>query len=51
VAHCVGIGWKGSQDPLFSYRLRLKGNNLLVLQNNATVYRVINRTTWAVHKR
>lgn len=51
VAHCVGIGWKGSQDPLVSYQLKLRGNNLLVLRNNATVYRVINRTTWAVHKR
>jgi DNA-binding beta-propeller fold protein YncE len=51
VAHCVGLGWKGSQDPLFNYQLKLKGNKLLVLRNDATVYRVIDRTTWAVHKR
>jgi hypothetical protein len=51
VAHCVGFSWQGSQDPLFNYRLKLKGNKLLVLRNNATLYRWIDRTTWAVHRR
>jgi hypothetical protein len=51
VAHCVGFSWQGSQDPLFDYQLKLKGNRLLVMRNNATVYRVIDRTTWAVHRR
>jgi hypothetical protein len=51
VAHCVGFAWTGSQDPLASYRLRVRGNKLLVLRNNLTVYRAIDRTTWAVHRR
>jgi len=51
VAHCVGFAWNGSQDPLVSYRLRVRGNKLLVLRNNLTVYRTIDRTTWAVHRR
>jgi hypothetical protein len=51
VAHCVGFSWSGDQGPLLSYKLRIKGGRLLVLRNNLTVYRVIDRTTWAVHRR
>jgi hypothetical protein len=50
VAHCVGVGWKGSQDRLFDYRLAVQGNRLLVLRNDRSVYRVIDRTTWAVRR-
>lgn len=48
VAHCVGIGWKGSQDPLSQYRLALKGSRLLVLRPSGSTYRSIDRRTWAV---
>lgn len=51
VAHCVGIAWKGDQGPLSNYQLRVRGNKLLVLRSNLTVYRTIDRTTWAVHRR
>jgi len=51
VAHCVGIGWQGSQDPLYNYRLVVRGSRLLVLRANASVYRAIDRTTWAVSLR
>jgi hypothetical protein len=48
VAHCVGFAWSGDQGPLGSYRLSLKGNRLLVLRPGGSVYRSIDRTTWAV---
>lgn len=48
VAHCVGFAWQGSQNPLGNYRLTIKGNRLLVLRPAGTVYRSIDRTTWAV---
>jgi hypothetical protein len=48
VAHCVGLAWKGSQDSLTSYRLRVSGNRLLVRDAIGHVYRSIDRTTWAV---
>jgi hypothetical protein len=48
VAHCVGIAWPGSQDPLPQYRLAVRGNRLLVLRPTGGVYRSIDRTTWAV---
>jgi hypothetical protein len=51
VAHCVGIAWRGSQDELTSYRLRVAGNHLLVLAGSGMVYRSIDRTTWAVRLR
>jgi hypothetical protein len=51
VAHCVGIAWKGSQDELTSYRLRVAGNRLLVLAGSGAVYRSIDRTTWSVRLR
>lgn len=50
VAHCVGFAWHGSQNALTGYRLELRGNRLLVLRGNGTVYRSIDRTTWAVWK-
>ena len=51
VAHCVGMGWKGSQNPLYHYRLAVSGSRLLVLAPDGSVYRTINRTTWAVSLR
>lgn len=51
VAHCVGIAWKGSQNPLSSYRLQVAGNRLLVRDAVGHVYRSIDRTTWAVRLR
>jgi hypothetical protein len=48
VAHCVGFAWHGSQDALLGYRLRVEGGRLLVLRPSGTVYRAIDRTTWAV---
>jgi hypothetical protein len=48
VAHCVGIGWKGSQNPLDRYRLALDGARLLVQRPSGTTYRSIDRRTWAV---
>jgi len=48
VAHCVGIAWQGSQDPLGHYRLRVAGGRLLVLRPGGSVYRSIDRETWAV---
>lgn len=51
VAHCVGFSWRGDQGPLFSYKLALKGNKLLVLRGDRSVYRAIDRTTWAVRRR
>ena len=51
VAHCVGIAWKGSQDELTGYRLRVVGNRLLVLRSSGAVYRTIDRTSWAVRQR
>jgi hypothetical protein len=51
VAHCVGFSWQGDQGPLFNYHLALKGNKLLVLRNDRSVYRAIDRTTWAVRRR
>ena len=51
IAHCVGFSWQGDQGPLLSYRLGLHGNRLLVLRGDRSVYRAIDRTTWAVHRR
>jgi hypothetical protein len=51
VAHCVGIGWQGDQNPLYHYRLGINGSQLLVLRGDGSVYRTINRTTWAVSLR
>jgi hypothetical protein len=51
VAHCVGVGWKGSQNPLYHYRLGINGSKLLVMRGDGSVYRTINRTTWAVSLR
>jgi hypothetical protein len=48
VAHCVGMGWKGSQNPLYHYRLAVSGSRLLVLRPDGRVYRTIDRTTWTV---
>jgi hypothetical protein len=48
VAHCVGIAWKGSQDPLMRYRLAVRGGRLLVLRPGGSTYRSIDRETWAV---
>jgi hypothetical protein len=51
VAHCVGFAWKGDFGPLFDYSLSIHGNKLRVLRNDRSVYRVIDRTTWAVRTR
>jgi hypothetical protein len=51
VAHCVGIGWNGSQNPLYHFRLGINGSRLLVMRGDGSVYRSINRTTWAVSLR
>jgi hypothetical protein len=51
VAHCVGIAWSGDQNPLYRYRLAIDGNRLLVRRPDASVYRAIDRTTWAVQAR
>ncbi len=51
VAHCVGIGWTGSQNPLYHFRLGISGSRLLVMRGDGSVYRSINRTTWAVSLR
>jgi hypothetical protein len=51
VAHCVGMAWTGSQNPLYHYRLAVAGSKLLVLAPDGSVYRTINRTTWAVSLR
>lgn len=51
VAHCVGIAWRGEQGPLFDYRLHVRGNRLLVQRHDGSLYRAINRTTWAVRAR
>jgi hypothetical protein len=51
VAHCVGIGWEGDQNPLYHYRLGINGSKLLVMRGDGSVYRTINRTTWAVSLR
>jgi hypothetical protein len=51
VAHCVGFAWRGDTGPLFDYRMEVRGNKLAVLSGGGTVYRTIDRTTWAVHKR
>jgi hypothetical protein len=48
VAHCVGIAWKGSQNFLDGYRLKVDGGRLLVLRPDGTTYRSIDRQTWAV---
>lgn len=48
VAHCVGMAWEGSQNPLYHYRLGIKGSRLLVMRGDGTVYRTIDRTTWTV---
>jgi hypothetical protein len=48
VAHCVGMAWEGSQNPLYHYRLGINGSRLLVMRGDGSVYRTINRTTWAV---
>jgi hypothetical protein len=51
VAHCVGMDWQGSQNPLYHYRLAVSNSRLLVLRGDGSVYRTINRTTWAVSLR
>ena len=51
VAHCVGIGWEGDQNPLYHYRLGINGSRLQVMRGDGSVYRSINRTTWAVSLR
>jgi hypothetical protein len=51
VAHCVGIAWRGDQGPLFDYRLEVRGNRLLVQHADRSLYRAIDRTTWAVKTR
>ena len=51
VAHCVGMAWTGSQNPLYHYRLAVSSSRLLVLRGDGSVYRTINRTTWAVSLR
>lgn len=51
VAHCVGIAWRGDQGPLLSYSLSVRGNRLLVLRGDRSLYRAIDRTTWAVKTR
>ncbi len=51
VAHCVGFAWTGSQDSLMGYRLEVRGNRLLVLRGSGSVYRAIDRVTWAVRRR
>jgi hypothetical protein len=51
VAHCVGIAWQGSQNPLYHFRLGINGSRLLVLRGDGSVYRTIDRATWAVSLR
>ena len=51
VAHCVGFAWRGDYGPLFDYRMEVRGDKLAILSNAGTLYRVIDRTTWAVRKR
>jgi hypothetical protein len=51
VAHCVGIAWAGDQNQLLRYHLAIAGNRLLVRRPDGTLYRAIDRTTWAVRAR
>jgi hypothetical protein len=51
VAHCVGISYKGDQSRLLDFRLGVKKNALLVRQPDLSVYRAIDRTTWAVRRK
>jgi hypothetical protein len=51
VAHCIGFAWNGDPNQLLGYRLALTGNRLLVRRPDGTLYRAIDRTTWAVRQR
>lgn len=51
VAHCVGFAWRGDQNQLLRYSLAISGNRLLVRRPGGTLYRAIDRTTWAVRTR
>jgi hypothetical protein len=51
VAHCVGFAWQGDQNQLLRYHLVLAGNRLLLRRPDGTLYRAIDRATWAVRKR
>ena len=51
VAHCVGFAWHGDQTQLLRYRLTLSGDRLLLRRPDGTLYRAIDRTTWAVRQR
>jgi hypothetical protein len=51
VAHCVGMAWTGSQNPLYHYRLEIDGSRLRVLRGDGSIYRTIDRATWAVSLR
>jgi hypothetical protein len=47
-AHCIGIAWQGEQGPLMQYTLQVSGGNLLVKDPGGSVYRTIDRATYAV---
>jgi hypothetical protein len=50
VAHCVGFAWHGDaqQNDLLRYHLGLDGNRLIIRAPDQSLYRAIDRTTWAV---
>jgi len=51
VAHCVGFNFRGDQSRLLNFRLGVKQNTLVIRQSDLRVYRLIDRTTWAVRRK
>ncbi|HZT44984.1 MAG TPA: hypothetical protein VFA24_02295 [Gaiellaceae bacterium] len=47
VAHCIGIPWRGSQDTLYSTRMRLRGRTLtLTTYEGDPLFEVDAKTFW-----
>lgn len=51
IAHCVGFSYKGDQSRLLDFHLGIKKNLLVIRQSDLSLYRLIDRTTWAVRRK
>jgi hypothetical protein len=50
VAHCIGLPWTAVQDPVYNFRLALKGSKLAVKWQDGRTWRRVDTRSWRITK-
>jgi hypothetical protein len=50
VAHCIGLPWTATQDPVYNFSLALKGTSLAVRWQDGRTWRRVDTRSWRITK-